>query len=180
MKSSGRGSDRKQRRSCLIVDGYNVLAAEQGRGLKAIEDLDNARNHLIDRLGQYSSYYGEDIVVVFDAYRTADAGVETVQSRIRVVFTDSGETADHRIERLVYELRDIYREITVATSDFVEQQVTFGGGGLRISATELLRRLSLAEKTIRTEAEASAPKGNRVIDSVRQDIASILEKWRRQ
>ncbi len=39
----------------------------------------------------------------------------------------TGETADDRIERLVYEF-EIPTKITVATSDFAEQQVTFGGG----------------------------------------------------
>lgn len=180
MKSSDREDDFGQGKRLLVVDGYNVLAAEGGTGLRGIKDLDQARERLTDRLGQYQSYFGEDVALVFDAYRTAHQETEVTQSGVRVFFTDTGETADHRIERLVYELRDHYRQITVATSDFVEQQVTFGGGALRISAGELLRRLQRAQQRIRSQAESLGPQRNRVMDSVQQDVANILEKWRRQ
>lgn len=181
MKSSGKGvSPKRGARHCLVVDGYNVLAAGNPQGLHGIHDLEAARDSLCDRLAGYRAFYGEDVAVVFDAYRTPSRAADFERAGIRVVFTDPGETADHRIERLVYELRDTYREITVATSDSAEQQTAFGGGALRISASELNRRLALAQRRIHRETEKLGKQGNRVIDSIRQDVATILEKWRRQ
>lgn len=181
MKSSGKGvRPRSGARHFLVVDGYNILAVGNPQGLRGIEDLEAARDELCNRLAGYRAYYGEDVAVVFDAYRTPNPATDFDLSGIRVVFTDTGETADHRIERLVYELRDTYKEITVATSDSAEQQTAFGGGALRISASELIRRLTLAERRIHNETEKLGKQGNRVIDSIRQDVATILEKWRRQ
>ena len=121
------------------------------------------------------------MILVFDAQRTDAAAVESDRSGVRLIFTYKNETADERIERLVYELRDVYREITVATSDSLEQQVAFGGGALRISADELIRRVQRTKEAIRSQmADQNAMPSRRIGDNIRQDVANILEKWRRQ
>jgi predicted RNA-binding protein with PIN domain len=121
------------------------------------------------------------VMLVFDAYQTARQRQEHVQFGVYVVYTDVHETADERIERMVYELRDTYRQITVATSDYVEQQVTFGGGALRISAEELLRRLEQGKHHIRQRLQqVPVDTKPRVLERIRHDVANILEKWRRE
>jgi predicted RNA-binding protein with PIN domain len=97
-----------------------------------------------------------------------------------VIYTSAEETADERIERLVYLLRDRFREITVASSDVAEQQVSFGGGALRVSADGLLRRLETVERKIQARIrELPGTSAALMKDRISQEIMNILEKWRR-
>ncbi|QSO47972.1 NYN domain-containing protein [Alicyclobacillus mengziensis] len=182
MKSSGSGGKGKRiRRKCLIVDGYNILGRISETTLGDLKNLEEMRGRLIDMLAEYQSFAGETVILVFDAHQTSGPERDIVRSGVRVIFTSYQETADDRIERLVYELRDTTPEITVATSDYAEQQVIFGGGALRISAAGLLERLRDSKKRIRrTVAEQGEQSGSRISDRIGQDIAKILEKWRRQ
>lgn len=182
MKLSGNGSkERRLHSKCLLVDGYNILGRLSEGALRGISDLEASRARLIDMLAEYQSFYGETVVVVFDAHQTSEQERDEVVSGVRVIFTAYQETADDRIERLVYELRDVTRQITVATSDYAEQQVIFGGGALRISAGGLITRLKEAKRGIRQTLERPVEGAtSRLGDRIGQDIAKILEKWRRQ
>jgi uncharacterized protein len=180
MKSSGRGPKQGRLARCLIVDGYNILPRLYLKSLREIGDLEMARNDLADRLCEYSAFRGEYVVLVFDAHHTENQGTHIRHGVVDMYFTQKKETADERIEALVYEMRDVYGEISVATSDAAEQQVVFGGGALRISADELRRRLEEVEAGIRASVKKveSNPKST-LSDNIRQDVANILEKWRR-
>ena len=181
MKSSVKEGKRSRSSKCLIVDGYNVIARLQSSALKNVLDLDAARGELLALLMEYRSFSGEYVILVYDAQRTDAAAVETEKGGVRIIYTYKNETADDRIERLVYDLRDVYKEITVATSDLLEQQVAFGGGALRISADELISRINRAKKVIRSQVrDQNRVSGQRIGDNIRQDVANILEKWRRQ
>lgn len=180
MKSSANGRKKRGQR-CLIVDGYNILARKAQSSLSKIADLETARRDLEDLLAQYRVVYTEDVIIVYDAHGRIGLGTMEERSGIEVIFTDSGETADARIERLVYEIRENYRNITVATSDAAEQQVSFGGGALRVSANELLIRLDSMEKLIRSQTGKRELKSRPTLgDSIREDVAKALEKWRRK
>lgn len=179
MKSSANGRKRRGQ-GCIIVDGYNVVARRAGKALSAIEDMETARRDLEDLLAQYRAVYSEDVIVVYDAHGRQSPGSAEQRGGIEIVFTDAGETADARIERLVYEIREHYRNVTVATSDAAEQQVSFGGGALRISANELLLRLDAMQKLIRSQTGDSQLNSRPTLaDSIKGDIAKALEKWRR-
>lgn len=165
----------------MIVDGYNILGRISETSLGDVKNLEEMRGRLIDMLAEYQSFAGEAVILVFDAHQTSDPERDMVRSGVRIIFTSYQETADDRIERLVYELRDTTPEIAVATSDYAEQQVIFGGGALRISASGLIERLRDAKKHIRTAvAEQEERGGSRISDRIGQDIAKILENWRRQ
>lgn len=181
MKSSGKGRKRTSSK-CLVVDGYNIIPRWKKRRLSAVDSLEEVRNDLVDRLGEYRSFAALDVIVVFDAHKTAEAGTQFTRSGVDIMFTEQHETADERIERIVYDLGDKYREMTVATSDAAEQQVAFGKGALRITADELLRQLDDVETRIRRAVEEQTGQSQRskLSDSIRQDIAKILEKWRRE
>lgn len=181
MKSSGSGRKKGRYAKCLIVDGYNLLPKVMRVGLSEIDDLRESRDHLIASLSEYGSFSGEDVILVFDAHLQARMAVTETLAGVIVMFTDHGETADERIEHLVYENRDVYGQITVVTSDYAEQQVVFGGGALRISSSEMARRLRDARGVISRKVEERDDREKmRLGDIIRQDIANTLEKWRRQ
>lgn len=182
MKRSGRGrrDSIDSRRACLIVDGYNVIARASGQGLSRVDDLEEARRQLVEALSEYAAFTGQDVIVVFDAHRAPGAGSQDQRGGLTVVFTMQGETADDRIERLVYEVADSYAQVTVATSDAAEQQLTFGRGALRIKADELLRGLENVREEVRRQIRETDLGRAELADSVTRDVANILEKWRRQ
>ncbi len=181
MKCFAKGHKQYQSKKCLIVDGYNVIPRLQRKSLNYIENLEYARTSLVEKLGEYHSFSGDHVIVVFDAYLTTKPGAQCVYDGVEIYFTLKNETADDSIERLVYQLRDVYPEITVATSDFAEQQVIFGGGALRISAEELVARLAMVSEKIHRIVESNdGMQKAQVRDVIQQDIANILEKWRRQ
>ena len=106
----------------LIVDGYNIIFAWDELKKLAAQSLDHAREKLTDTLVSYGKAKGYKLVLVFDAMYTDEAEKSMKIGRdCEVIFTDKEETADSRIERLVYEHRNDKRIIYVATSDSSEQ-----------------------------------------------------------
>jgi hypothetical protein len=67
---------------------------------------------------------------------------------IHVVFTKTAETADHYIEKFAHENGKKYN-VTVATSDGVEQVIIRGQGCLLISAREFEKEIAAMEEHLR-------------------------------
>lgn len=138
----------------LIVDGYNMIGAwpELVR-FKNQDNLEDARELLLQRLSNYAKYEGLPIIVVFDAQFVPGITKNYSKYQLEVVFTEEGETADSYIERVAGELNTILTQVTVATSDLAEQWVVFSQGALRTSARELYKAVQKTEKTIRQHQE---------------------------
>lgn len=165
----------------LIVDGYNIIGAwPELNKLKEIS-LEEARDRLVDLLAEYQSYSGKRIIVVFDAYQVPGIGGKYWQSALEVLFTKEKETADSMIERLVAEWSNRRTQVYVATSDFVEQSVTFGQGALRLPARELLHSVkqSVKEMKHRLEEQATAKIRNTFDSKLSREQRNLLERWRR-
>lgn len=141
MKSAGKDH--------LLVDGYNVINAWPE--LVALQDnLEHARDRLVDILSHYGAFMDYQVVVVFDAHFAAGGQMhwQTAQG-ITVIFTEEGSTADSCIEKLAYDLVRRGEEVYVATSDGAEQMLVLGVGAYRISARELLKDVKRVNKAIR-------------------------------
>jgi uncharacterized protein len=168
----------------LIVDGYNIIGAWSTLVELKKENLELARDRLIEILKEYKAYTGREVIVVFDAHLTGSRSTSEKIGGVRVMYTKQQETADEMIERLVYEAEKKKARIYVATSDFTEQQVTFGGGALRISAQELQLLVKEAEKAIREKIREKtgklSNKRTTVSDALDPKIAEVFEKWRRE
>lgn len=164
----------------LIVDGYNIIGAwPELERLKEIK-LEDARDRLIDILGEYQAYSGMKIILVFDAYYVPGLGGKYTQSRLLVYYTKEKETADELIERLVAAHTGRRKQVFVATSDMMEQHVIFGKGALRLPASELLTKIRLSRKEIRRKIEDDKPLKRNTFDSrLTSEIREKLEKWRR-
>lgn len=164
----------------VIVDGYNIIGAwPELDKLKQIS-LEEARDRLIDMLADYQAYKGNKVYVVFDAYQVPGLGGKYRQSRLEVLYTREKETADERIERLVADLRGRRVQIYVATSDSVEQHVTFGQGALRLPARELLYTIRHIRKEIRAKIrETKEPAKNTIDSKLSDELREQFEKWRR-
>ena len=121
----------------LLVDGYNIIHAwEEFDGLIEDNNLDGARDKLMDIMCNYQSIVDCKLILVFDAYKVK--GHETTAftyNNIKVVYTKEAETADQYIERFAHENGKRY-EVTVATSDGLEQIIIRGAGCRLYSARE--------------------------------------------
>jgi len=145
----------------LLVDGYNIIYAWDELKELAKDDIDAARGSLIDILCNYQGIKGGKLIVVFDAYRVPGGQTKTMKyHNIFVVYTKEAETADQYIERFAHQNQKKYN-VTVATSDGMEQIIIRGAGCGLISARELKVEIETAGKHIQMEYAESQPGGNK-------------------
>ncbi|MGN0675626.1 MAG: NYN domain-containing protein, partial [Oscillospiraceae bacterium] len=115
----------------------------------AKDNLDLARNTLINRLCNYQGFKQNNVILVFDAYKVGGNHREVEQHHnISVVYTKESETADSYIEKVSHELGKTHR-VRVATSDGTEQIIILGNGAYRVSAAEFHSEVQSVEKAIR-------------------------------
>lgn len=164
----------------LLVDGYNMIGAWPELERLKESGLEDARDRLLDMLAEYQGYSGTKVYVIFDAHRVPGLGKTYNQHKLTVIYTKEKETADECIERLVGELSGYGRHIYVATSDLVEQHVTFGKGALRISARELLIEVEQNRRRIGETVSGTPPAKRNPLDGLLDlDIRRKLERLRR-
>ena len=126
----------------LIVDGYNMIFAWPE--LAALKDvkLEDARDVLIAILADYSALTRQRVTVVFDSHRRPSGEASSQEiSGIEVIYSGGKTSADHVIERLVYESGP-EDDVTVATSDAVQRDMALGKQVKTISAALLQAQVS--------------------------------------
>ena len=121
---------------CMLVDGYNVIFAWEDLKLLANDNIDSARDALIEILGKYSAMTDTRVIAVFDAYKVKGHGRENYKMHnIEIAFTSEDETADRYIERFTNQLGRKAR-VVVVTSDAAERNIARGQGCRIISSKE--------------------------------------------
>ena len=122
---------------CLLVDGYNMIHSWSELIPLAEADLSAAREQLIQRLSSFQGTRTGILIIVFDAYQVKDnPGSIQKLHNLYVVYTKTSQTADSYIEKATHQLADQF-EVTVATSDGMEQLIILGQGAMRLSSREL-------------------------------------------
>lgn len=129
------------KRDILYVDGYNVINSWANLKSLSKESLEEARNMLISEMAEYSSLSAEEVVVVFDAYRS-DSIKETIEKKlgITIVYTKKFQTADTFIEKEMHRLARRHN-VKVCTDDAQIQSLAFERGASRITTLELYNDL---------------------------------------
>lgn len=141
----------KAKPQCLLVDGYNVIHAWSELKELAKDNLEGARLRLMDMMCNYQGYKKCLLILVFDAYKVkGNLGTSMPYHNIHIVYTKEAQTADMYIERATHEMADHY-DITVATSDALEQLIVTGAGAYRMSSRELRLDLEYINKTKQQE-----------------------------
>ena len=151
----------------LLVDGYNIIFAWKELKKLAEDNLEAAKTRLINQLCNYQGTKKMNLILVFDAYKVEGGkGSVTREGDIYVVYTKEAETADQYIEKTTHELKKNYN-VTVATSDGLEQVIIMSQGALRMSAKDLEIEVNANDKAI-AEKQALVRDGERV-DPLRLD-----------
>lgn len=147
-KSTSKPKKQEVREEYLLVDGYNVIFAWEDLKDLAQVSIDGARGKLLDVLCDYQGMKKCNLIVVFDAYRVQGHKTEiSTYHNIHVVFTKEAETADQYIEKFAHENGKKYN-VTVATSDGLEQIIIRGQGCRLLSARELKDEIERTKKTL--------------------------------
>lgn len=133
------------RENYLLVDGYNIIHAWPELQQLAQGDMDAARVRLLDALSSFQGVTTYRIIVVFDAYRVQDRQAAEIMEyhNIHVVFTKTAQTADQYIEKFAFDHQGKYN-ITVATSDGLQQVIIRTAGCALLSARELREEMERA------------------------------------
>ena len=150
----------------LIVDGYNIIFAWPE--LSAVKDvkLEDARDLLVSILADYAAMTRQQVTVVFDSHRRPDAEAsQQMVSGVQVVYSGRKKSADHVIEKLLFEARPS-DEVTVATSDALQRDLALGRQIKTVSAL-----------TLKGQVDAVLAQRNQQIGDTRarSDIARRLE-----
>lgn len=133
----------------LLVDGYNVIFSWDNLNKLSHDNIDGARNTLINILCNYQGYKKCEVILVFDAYKVKGNNREVEKvNNINIVYTKEAETADMYIEKTSHKLAK-NNKVRVVTSDALEQIIILGNGALRVSSREFLREVQQAEEDIR-------------------------------
>ena len=177
----GRQAGRKkpEEKEYFLVDGYNIIFAwEELKELAAV-NIEGARNKLMDILCNYQGYKKNTLIVVFDAYKVKGNPGEVLKyHNIHVVYTKEAETADQYIEKTVHEIGRKY-QVTVATSDALEQVIILGQGGTRMSAAGLKEEIQAMEQEIRTlYLNKGAVTGNYLFGGLSEALTEQMEAVR--
>lgn len=134
----------------LLVDGYNVIFAWDSFKELSKDNIEGARNMLINILCNYQGYKKCEVILVFDAYKVKGSSREVEKvNNINIVYTKEAETADMYIEKVSHKLAK-NNKVRVVTSDALEQLIILGNGALRVSSREFLYEIQQAEEDIRT------------------------------
>src|SRR4029077_17730108 len=149
-----------------IVDGYNIIFAWPE--LSALKDvkLEDARDLLVSILADYAAMTRQKVTVVFDSHRRPDAEASQQDvSGVQVVYSGRKTSADHVIERLLFEAKPS-DEVTVATSDGLQRDFALGRQIKTVSAL-----------TLKSQVDAVLASRNRQMgdNRARSDIARRLE-----
>lgn len=177
--SSAPAKKQEVRDEYLLVDGYNIIFSWEELNELAKVNVESARTKLMDILSNYQGYKKMNLILVFDAYRV-EGGQGSVQKyhNIYVVYTKEAETADQYIEKTVHAIGRKYN-VTVATSDALEQVIILGQGGRRMSAHDLEEEITAMRREIREQyTEKRAEGKNYLFDHLNDEMSDLMEDVR--
>lgn len=176
-KGTERYSSNKKLQEYLLVDGYNIIFAWDELNELSKVNIDSARDKLMDIMCNYQGYKKCELILVFDAYKVAGGRGEVFDyHNIHVVYTREAETADQYIEKFTHENGKKY-DITVATSDRLEQMIIWGAGAKRMSAIGLLEEVKAIQQEIQSHLEQTPLKEkNYLFDQLKAGKEELLEE----
>ena len=164
----------------LLVDGYNIIYAWPDLHELAEATIDGARQRLMDILCNYQGYTGCILILVFDAYKVEGGLGQAIRyHNINVVYTKEAETADQYIEKLAHQMGREH-QVTVATSDGLEQLIIRGQGCRLMSAKDLREAVDYVNEQIRSQHLQQFPdrNGNYLLSHAEGELREYLEEVR--
>ena len=160
-----------KKQKIIIIDGYNVLrnnakyaavAGEAPNFKDWTSDAWNAaREALLNDVCQLVDKNTRALIVYDAACRVSDQSTPDAilnpVSNIQVIFTNKRESADSRIQKLVYMYRQKGQEVEVVTSDLAIQDATMNEGVVRTSTRAFATNVSEISAETPPNADINIP-----------------------
>jgi len=162
-----------------IIDGYNLMHADEELASLMEEDLEAARGSLVREVSEFAAREGTRVRLVFDAGgRPGGAQTERHGAGLEVTYTAAGQSADAYIEKLAYQKPAAGGAVIVVTGDYAQQRIVSGAGLLRMSPREFFARLAESREGLRQAMRPGRPGGRKVrlADRISEDARSALER----
>ncbi len=123
----------------VIIDGYNLLGASSRRPFGLGQDVEAARERLLQDLAAYRQRVGHALTVVFDAWKQS-GGAQQHEHRagVTVIFSKYGEQADQVIQRMV---RSQTQGCVVVSSDHEIMDTARAHGAMVLRSQDFLVKL---------------------------------------
>ena len=139
--------------SYLLVDGHSVLHAwpELRRHQVVASKRHLARTELLKRLRDFQDSSGTQVVVVFDGTQ-AKMSEEREKAGLQIIYADSGNSADHLIEKLAAKYANTH-PMRVVSADGMVGETVMAFGADWISPDMLKTLCQGAEKEIQLQMD---------------------------
>lgn len=168
--------------STYYVDGYNVLHKSAELRPLARQDLESARDGLVDKIAVFCALSANKVFLVFDGRgQERHARPEKVAGApgLSMVYTASGITADAYIEREVYKCTSRL-SVVVVSNDRGLRDLCRNMGSLTMEADHFLE--TLREAKADTSATVASTQRNSCSDSIEHrldgNVLAQLERLR--
>ena len=159
----------------LLVDGYNIIFAWPELKELAAENINSAQDRLLDILCNYQGIRNINVVAVFDAYKVKGYTGETRKyNNVSVVYTKEDQTADQYIEQFAHKMRGKF-DITVATSDGLEQVTILSQGCTLMSARELKSDVEYCNEKMRERIMPDMGHKGYLFDNAGKDVKEYIK-----
>jgi len=148
----------------IVVDGYNVIYADDDLRRIAIKDLERARREFLSRIAKYVHGKELSVTVVFDG-RGGMTDAETIVPRkLQAVYSAAHQTADELIVSIVTASRNP-RSYIVVTSDRAHIQPAVAERGCRVvESRTFLHQLARKSRKSSEKRDEDKPRGREDTD----------------
>ena len=141
----------------IVVDGYNVIYADDSLRRHALRDMERARREFLERIKSYLTGRKIQITVVFDGRGGMVDTESVVPGKLQVIYSASDQTADDLIIPMISE-SESPQAFLVATSDNAHIRPAVSRLGCAvIGAKGFLKRISPVGVAEEKQAEDEKP-----------------------
>lgn len=166
-----------------FIDGYNVLHRSKALRRRADQDLESAREALVDRVAQYCASSGARATIVFDGQGPREERVANARGAagLDLIYAAAQKSADAIIERAVYQLPH-RRDAIVVSGDRGITDLCIGLGALVMTPDAFLSTITDETNRVRAKVERDRPdtKIASVEDSLSDTARAQLDALRRK
>ena len=139
----------------LLIDGYSLLYRDTSLDALRARDMRRAREALIRKIDRIADALADSVEIVFDGRTGSPEDIRT--GRVRVLFSNTEQSADTVIEQLVHQDPGP-AEIQVVTADRLERDTVLAADAQVISCAAFLERLDRLDRDLTRAAARSAPR----------------------
>lgn len=168
------------------IDGYNVLHRDPTLSALAREDLEAAREALVEAVGRWCSRGDYRACIFFDGQglQAHQLPPDPGRPNVEVVFTAAHLSADALIERGVYKAED-RQQVVVVSGDRGIRELCLGMGALSMTPEHFLAMLHAPEEAARRaqtgqEGRRMGAMEDLVDEAARHQLQALRDRLRRK